>query len=40
MPVQPPSRLLDRILLQQSELAPTFVPHYDRVSGDLRAWFW
>ncbi|KIM77686.1 hypothetical protein PILCRDRAFT_90993 [Piloderma croceum F 1598] len=40
MPVQPRSRLLERIYYQQHNSAPTFVPHYDRMSGDLVEWRW
>jgi hypothetical protein len=39
-PIQPRSRLLERITHQQNNLVPTFVPHYNRMSGDLRVWFW
>jgi len=40
MPVQPRPRLLERIYHQQHDSAPTFVPHYDRMSGDLVGWRW
>ena len=39
MPVQPQIRFLERIHYQQGA-EPTFVPHYDSKSGDLRAWMW
>jgi hypothetical protein len=40
MAVQSRLRLLERIGEQQSALVPTFVPHYDLASRDLRAWLW